>query len=150
MKKKIINLALIFILIILGGILLWRHTPICANYYYNKGKLLYEAGNYDEAASMFEQAVNIKPDDTAYTYFYVASLTKIEPSYYVQEKLYNISRSNIDYKAKSLAKSYISNLRKEFLEGLEDNYIVLVNVTDKIYCANGNKNNLNITEQGCN
>lgn len=132
MKKRIINLILIFVLIVLGGILLWRYTPICANYYYNKGKLLYEAGNYNEAVSMFEQATNINPDNAAYTHFYVASLTKVEPTYFVQEKLYNISRSNADYSAKSLAKSYVSNLRNEFLDGLEDNYIVRAVATSEI------------------
>lgn len=124
MSKKIINLLLLFILIILLVYCIWKYTPISANYYYNKGKQLYAVENYEEASQMFEHAFKVSPDNESYSYFYVASLVKQEPTYYVQEKIYQASRSNIPQNAKNLAKSHISLLRKEFLEGLEDNYII--------------------------
>lgn len=123
MTKKIINLLLIVVLFCTIGLLLWKNTPISAGYYFNKGKQYYSVNDYKKASEMFEQATNVSPNNESYMYFYVDSLTKLEPEYSVQEKLFKLANSNIPDTAKRLAKSHIAILKKKLLEGFDDNYI---------------------------
>ena len=132
MTRKIINIFLIIILISLVCFIIWKTTPLSANYFYNKGKQFYFSELYDDSIEMFEQALKVSPDNEAYQYFYVAALTKAEPTYFIQEKLYAVAHSKICEMAKNLAKSHNTLLRKELLEGLEDNYIINAIATKEI------------------
>lgn len=131
--RKIINLFLIIVLFLLCGFYIWKYTPISANYYFSKGKQLYSAEMYQKAAEMFEKASKVNPNEESYAYFFVASLIKVEPDYFVQEKLYNISRSpKYSETVKNLAKSHLALLKKKFLEGFDDNYIYNAISTNEI------------------
>ena len=131
--RKIINIVLIVVLFVLCGFYLWKYTPISANYYFNRGKQFYSAENYQKALEMFEQAAKVNPNDESFAYFYVVCLTKIEPDYFVQEKLFNIARSpKYSENAKNLAKSNLAALKKKLLEGFDDNYIYNAISTNEI------------------
>lgn len=123
MKRKIVNTILLIFLFFISCLLIWKYTPLSGNYLYNKGKQLYKLERYEEAASIFEEALISDSDNPAYRYFYVSALLKMKPVFSVQQKLYKIAHSKPEDSAQQLAKSQMYRLKKELIGELDENYI---------------------------
>jgi len=123
MLKKIIKYALIGIIAVVLGSFIWNNTMISSPYYFNKGKTLYNAGQYDASVKFFERSLQTNPKNTASRYFLTLALTKGTPTYSHQETLYYMSNSKTHDMAQSYAKSQIYAMKERLIEGMEDNYI---------------------------
>lgn len=91
--------------------------------YYNKAKTLYTAGKYEESLSVFERSLFADSKSVLARFYYVLALSKSEPTYEVQKKLYMMGNSKIEDEAKKYARYQAVYLRHKLLEGVEDNYI---------------------------
>ena len=109
-------------LIVLIGALVYK-SPASAMYNYAKAKELYQTGQYEQSLPYFENALFASPKDEQARFFYVLTLSKIEPTYDIQKKLYEMSDSKIQDEAAKTAKTQVSSLRNKLTEGLTNNYI---------------------------
>jgi len=123
MLKKIINAVILAIIAIVLGSFIWNNTMISSPYYFNKGKTLYNAGQYDSSIKFFERSLQTNPNNPASRYFLTLALTKGTPTYSHQEALYNMANSKTHDMAQSYAKSQIYTMKELLIEGMEDNYI---------------------------
>lgn len=123
MLKKIINAVILTIIAVVLGSFIWNNTMISSPYYFNKGKTLYNAGQYDGSIKFFERSLQTNPNNTASRYFLTLALTKGTPTYSHQEALYNMANSKNHDMAQSYAKSQIYTMKERLIEGMEDNYI---------------------------
>ncbi len=114
---------LLFIFIICLCFLFWTKSSMSSDYYANKGKSAYKAGDYKEAISNLEKSLSSNPKNSNTRYFYVLALSKVEPTYSVQKKMFEIADSKIDDSAKKYAKSQIFSIKQKLLQGVENNYI---------------------------
>ncbi len=119
MRLKILFL----ILVMLSGYLFWTHSGMSSDYYTNKAKKIYDAGNYQESIPIYEKALAANPENANARYYYVNALSKSKPNYTVQKKLFEIANSDINDRATVFARSQITLLKKKLLEGVEGNYI---------------------------
>lgn len=123
MIKKIINSIIILCLVFFLGNYIWNHTPLCAPYYFNKGRVLYNNGQYDSSVKFFERSLKANPDNTSTRYFYVLALSKGTPTYSHQQSLYKMANSKTKDMAQNYAQSKIYALKERLMDGMEDNYI---------------------------
>ncbi|MBR1424676.1 matrixin family metalloprotease [bacterium] len=102
---------------------MWTKTPISSGHYYNKAKSAYDSGQYSVAAELFEKVTNLDSNNPNARLYYAMALSKLEPKYTVQKKIYELANSKINDQAKQYAKSQIITIKRELLKGVEDNYI---------------------------
>lgn len=113
---------LAILLIVLIVFMLYK-SPFMGIIYYNKAKTLYTAGKYEESLSVFERSLFADSKSVLARFYYVLALSKSEPTYEVQKKLYMMGNSKIEDEAKKYARYQAVYLRHKLLEGVEDNYI---------------------------
>lgn len=119
MLKKF--LAAILFAILIG--IIWQKTPLSSGMYYNKALKEYKAGNYEASAKHFEHIINNDKSNKNARFYYIRALSKLKPTYSVEKGIYNIATSDINDESKEYAKNLAFNIKKELLEGVEDNYI---------------------------
>ncbi len=115
--------CLLAVLLIVLCILMLYKSPLSAAYYYKQAKALYDGGKYEQALPMFEKTLFASKKHLLARFYYVMSLSKAEPTYTVQKKLFKMGNSDIDDEAKKYARYQAVSLRKRLLSGVEDNYI---------------------------
>ncbi len=113
---------LAILLIVLIVFMLYK-SPFMGIVYYNKAKALYTAGKYEESIPVFEQSLFADSKSVLARFYYVLALSKSEPTYEVQKKLYIMGNSKIEDEAKKYARYQAVALRHKLLKGVEDNYI---------------------------
>lgn len=113
-------LAVLFIVLVVA---LVYKSPFSAMYNYNKAKSLYEAKQYEQSLPYFERSLFADSKGILARFFYVLALSKSEPKYSVQKKLFEFSNSKIDDEATKVAKLQVKALRYKLLNGFERNYI---------------------------
>ena len=123
MIKRIVNIVILTGLSIFLGYYIWNNTALCSPYYFNKGKILYNNGQYDASIKLFERSLQANPKNSSARYFYVLALSKGTPTYSNQKSLYLMANSNTKDMAQSYAKSQILKIKEWLLAGIEDNYI---------------------------
>ncbi len=124
--KKIKTIIEVILLIALFGYLAyfgWLHSPLCAPYYYKKGKELFNLKQYDAAVRVLERSLYANHKNPAARYYYVLSLINAAPTYGNQESLYLMAKSETKDSAQALAQSKIMGLKRQLIQGVEDNYI---------------------------
>lgn len=114
---------LLFVFLIVLVIALIYKSPFSALYNYNKAKALYQQEQYEQSLPYFEKSLFADSKGVLARFFYVLALSKSEPKYSVQKKLYEMSESKINDEASRYAKIQVRRLRYKLLEGLEYNYI---------------------------
>ena len=114
---------LLFVFLVVLVIALIYKSPFSALYNYNKAKDLYQQGQYEQSLPYFEKSLFADSKGFLTRFFYVMALSKAEPKYSVQKKLYEMSESKIDDEASRYAKVQVRRLRYKLLGGLEFNYI---------------------------
>lgn len=114
---------LLFVFLVVLVIALIYKSPFSALYNYNKAKVLYQQGQYEQSLPYFEKSLFADSKGFLTRFFYVMALSKAEPKYSVQKKLYEMSESKIDDEASRYAKVQVRRLRYKLLGGLEFNYI---------------------------
>lgn|SRR5574344_181325 len=119
MRRKIL-LVIFFIVLIFYA---FYKSPLGASIYYNKAKALYNAGQYEKSLPMFERSLFASPNSLLPRFYYVLALSKSEPTYSIQKKLYEMGNSKINDEAKKQARYQAVMLRYKLLIGVEDNYI---------------------------
>ena len=115
---------LLVILFIVLLVALFYKSPFSAMYNYNKAKTLLDGGKYEQALPYFEKSLFAQPKGILARFYYVVALSKAEPKYSVQKKLYQMANSKISDEASKYAKSQIIAMRYNLLEGIGDNYIL--------------------------
>ena len=115
--------VLLFILFVVLVVYMLYKSPFSASYYYNKAKALYSAGQYEQSLPLFEKSLFSDPKNILTRFYYVLALSKSEPTYSVQKKLYEIGNSKINDEAKKYARYQAVYLRHNLLIGVENNYI---------------------------
>lgn len=118
MRKFLLALLLIVLIVFM----LYK-SPLSGVYYYNKAKKMYSAGQYEESLPVFERSLFSDSKNILTRFYYVLALSKSEPTYSVQKKLYEIGNSKIDDEAKKYARYQAVSLRHKLIAGVEDNYI---------------------------
>ena len=98
-------------------------SPLSGAYYYNKAKQMYAAGQYEQSLPVFERSLFSDPNNILTRFYYVLALSKSEPTYSVQKKLYMMGNSKQEDEAKKYARYQAVSLRHKLLQGVEDNYI---------------------------
>lgn len=114
-------LLAVFLIVLIFA--LFYKSPFSALCNYNKAKSLYDNGRYEESLPYFERSLFADSKGILSRFFYVLALSKSEPTYSVQKKLYEMSISKIDDEASKYAKIQAMALRYKLLKGLENNYI---------------------------
>lgn len=115
--------VLLFILFVVLVVYMLYKSPLSASYYYNKAKALYSAGQYEQSLPLFEKSLFSDPKNILTRFYYVLALSKSEPTYSVQKKLYEMGNSKINDEAKKYARYQAVSLRHNLLVGVENNYI---------------------------
>jgi len=114
---------LLFILFIVLFVALVYKSPFSALYNYNKAKALFDAKQYEQSLPYFERSLFADNKGILARFYYVLALSKSNPSYSVQKKLYEMSESPIIDEASKYAKSQVVSLKYKLLEGIDNNYI---------------------------
>lgn len=114
---------LLAVLLIVLIIALVYKSPFSALYNYNKAKSLYDQGAYEQSLPYFEKSLFADNKGILARFFYVLALSKSEPVYTVQKKLYDMANSKIDDEASKYAKAQAVALRYKLIEGISNNYI---------------------------
>ncbi len=114
-RKTILKIILIILLIYI--------SPIGGMLYFTHGKILYDAKKYEQSVSWFERSMKNSPRNKTSRYYYVLALSKLKPTYSVQEKIYKMSVSPLEDEAQKMARTQVLQLRQRLLENLENNYI---------------------------
>ena len=114
---------LLIVLFIVLVIALVYKSPFSALYNYNKAKALYDSGQYEKAIPYFEKSLFADEKGIVARFFYVLDLTKCEPTYSIQKKLYDMAKSKINDEASKYAKAQAVSLRYKLLDGISNNYI---------------------------
>lgn len=114
---------LLVVLFIVLVIALVYKSPFSALYNYNKARALYDNGKFEESLPYFERSLFADKNGILARFFYVLALSKSEPVYTVQKKLYQMATSKINDEATAYAKAQAMALRYKLLEGIENNYI---------------------------
>ena len=94
--------CLLAVLLIVLCILMLYKSPLSAAYYYKQAKALYDGGKYEQALPMFEKTLFASKKHLLARFYYVMSLSKAEPTYTVQKKLFKMGNSDIDDEAKNM------------------------------------------------
>lgn len=115
--------VLLFILLVVLVIYMLYKSPFSASYYYNKAKEMYSMGKYEQSLPLFEKSLFSDPKSILTRFYYVLALSKSNPTYSVQKKLYEIGNSKIDDEAKKYARYQAVSLRHKLIAGVENNYI---------------------------
>ena len=123
MKRKIINTIILIIAAIVIGSYAWSNTALCSSHYFNKGKTLYNSGQYDASIKLFERSLQANPKNSNARYYFALALSKATPTYSNQQSLYLMGNSETKDMAQNYAKSQMFILKERLLEGMEDNYI---------------------------
>lgn len=119
MRKFLLGILFIVLLVAL-----FYKSPFSAMYNYNKAKALLDGGQYEQSLPYFEKSLFAQPKGILARFYYVVALSKAEPKYSVQKKLYEMANSKIADEASKYAKSQIIGMRYNLLEGIGDNYIL--------------------------
>ena len=114
---------LLSVLLILLIIMMLYKSPVAGMYYYNKARDLYNAKQYEQSLPLFEKSLGADNKNLLTRFYYVLALSKSEPTYDVQKKLYMMGNSTLEDEAKKYARYQAVALRHKLLEGVEDNYI---------------------------
>ena len=114
---------LLFILLIVLAISLIYKSPFSALYNYNKAKALYDDAQYEKALPYFERSLFADSKGILARFFYVLTLSKVNPTYTVQKKLYQMATSKINDEATKMAKAQALNLKYKLLDGVDNNFI---------------------------
>lgn len=123
---------LLFIFFIVLVVYLLYKSPFSALYNYNKARDLYNQGRYEQSLPYFEKSLFADSKGILARFFYVMALSKSEPTYSVQKKLYDMSESKIVDEASKFAKSQIVYLKRNLLEGIDSNYIYTASMGNDI------------------
>lgn len=118
MRKFLLGILLVVLIIAMV-----YKSPLSASYYYGQAKKLYDGGKYEQAIPLFEKSLFASPNNLLTRIYYVFALSKAEPVFTVQKKLYDMGNSQKDDEAKKYARYQAVSLRKRLLQGFEDNYI---------------------------
>lgn len=113
-------LAILFIVLVVA---LFYKSPFSAMYNYNKARALYNQKQYEQSLPYFEKSLFADPKGILARFFYVLALSKSEPTYSTQKKLFEMANSKIEDEASKYAKSQTMYLRYKLLDGIENNYI---------------------------
>ncbi|MDE6138020.1 MAG: matrixin family metalloprotease, partial [Candidatus Gastranaerophilales bacterium] len=84
---------------------------------------MYQQGQFEQSLPYFEKSLFADSKGILTRFFYVMALSKSEPKYSVQKKLFEMSESKLDDEALRYAKIQVRRLRYNLLAGLEQNYI---------------------------
>ena len=117
--RKIL-LTILFIVLVVA---LFYKSPFSAMYNYNKARALYNQRQYEQSLPYFEKSLFADPKGILARFFYVLALSKSEPKYSIQKKLFEMANSKIEDEASKYAKSQTMYLRYKLLDGIENNYI---------------------------
>lgn len=117
--RKIL-LFILFIVLLTAAI---YKSPFSAMYNYNKAKALYSQGEYEDSLPYFERSLFADRKGILARFYYVLALSKSEPTYTVQKKLYQMSESDINDEATKYAKSQIGIMKHKLIKSFENNYI---------------------------
>ena len=117
--RKIL-LAILFIVLVIA--LLYK-SPFSAMYNYNKARELYNQKQYEQSLPYFEKSLFADQKGILARFFYVLALSKSEPKYSIQKKLFEMANSKIEDEASKYAKAQTMYLRYRLLDGIENNYI---------------------------
>jgi len=109
-----------FIVIGITVIILLLSIP---NITFKLGMYYFENGIYDKAKQALQFAINLKPQNKDYRYYYVRTLSKLSPNYFVQKEVYKISKGKNNDSANSLAQSIVDDWRAIIQQNIGDNYI---------------------------
>ncbi len=113
-------LAILFIVLVVA---LFYKSPFSAMYNYNKARALYNQKQYEQSLPYFEKSLFADPKGILARFYYVLALSKSEPTYSTQKKLFEMANSKIEDEASKYAKSQTMYLRYKLLDGIENNYI---------------------------
>ena len=114
---------LLFILFIVLAIAAIYKSPFSAMYNYNKARVLYLEGKYEQSIPYFERSLFADKKGILARFYYVLALSKSKPTYSVQKKLFEMADSDITDEASKYAKSQIVYLKHNLIKGFENNYI---------------------------
>lgn len=117
--RKIL-LTILFVVLVVA---LFYKSPFSAMYNYNKARDLYNQRQYEQSLPYFEKSLFADPKGILARFFYVLALSKSEPKYSIQKKLFEMANSKIEDEASKYAKSQTMYLRYKLLDGIENNYI---------------------------
>lgn len=98
-------------------------SPFASMYNYKKALNLYKNGQYEKSLTYFERSFFANANDTIKRQDYVEALAKSKPTYSVQKKLYEMSKSQINDNAKKIANTRVQQTKNALLRGISDNYI---------------------------
>lgn len=101
-------------------ILFIKITPSGFNFY---GEKYLAQANYKHALEFFNTALLFSPQNNKYRYNYIKTLSKLEPTYYVQKEVFRISESKKLDSAQRFASDLVNKWRHEIIQRVGDNYI---------------------------
>lgn len=109
----ICSIAILFAIVV-------KIAPI---YFFNTGKNCLKNKNYVCAYKNFKNSYNFDKKNKDYRYYYALTLTNLSPTTTVQKELFEISTSQYDDSARSLATIKVSAWRNNVMKNIGDNYI---------------------------
>lgn len=118
--RKIL-LGILFLVLVIA---LFYKSPFSAMLNYNKAKVLSDSGQYEKAIPYFERSLFAKPNGILARFYYVVALSKAQPTYSVQKKLYEMANSKILDEASRYAQTQVVSMRYKLLDGIGNNYIL--------------------------
>ena len=117
--KKSSNIPLILI----TGVIVIFAIKLLTIAFFAHGKLAYDKKDYQKAANSLQIALMFNPKHSDYRYYYVRTLSNLDPTYNVQKIIYGISRSKIDDSARSLAEFTVNEWNTTIHQNVGTNYI---------------------------
>ncbi len=117
------NDRIITVLICLFAIVFGITIKLMPVYYYKRGQSYLKQQDYVKAYKNLKQACNLDKKNQNYRYYYVQSLSNLNPTIKVQKEMFLLSTDNIKDSAKLTATSIINDWRNNIYRTIGENYI---------------------------
>jgi len=110
-------------LILTVGLIVIISIKLLPIFLYKHGKYCYDHKQYYKAANSLKYALLFAPQNSDCRYYYVKTLSNLDPTYKIQKLVYDISRGKNDDSARSLAEFTVNEWRTTIHQNIGSNYI---------------------------
>ena len=126
-KEKVIIVTFCTIAIFFAGA-----VKLLPTIYYNLGQKDFKQQQYIKAYKNFQKAYKLNDQNKDYRYFYVQTLSKLQPTLKVQKEVFALASSKEKDSAQQVAESLVSKWHDNIIQNIGNNYIEQTPINNKI------------------
>lgn len=126
-KDRVLTITICAIAVLFAAYI--KISPVI---YFHHGQKLLQKQEYVKAYKSLKKAYNFDKRNKDFKYYYVQSLTKLQPTLKVQKSIFEIASGNEKDSAQQLAESKLNEWRNIILYNIGDNYIEQAPINNQV------------------